>query len=165
MAKKTESGMSGIVKMITRVMVGFMMLFAGYFILLGDEVPGGGFPAGVMMALAYILITLSYGREFVENRISGVTASKVTDVGVLMFLFVGIFGLYISGTFLNNFLRRCDFAFFPSGTIIINDIAIALTVGMSLYLIFLALAIFGRVVCEGSLCRDLGGDPEEEVKK
>lgn len=162
MEKKNESGMSGIVKVIARVMVGFMLLFAGYFILLGDEVPGGGFPAGVMIALSYILITLAYGREFVEKRVSGITASKLTDVGVLIFLFVGIFGLYFAGTFLNNFLQNNESLFFTSGTIIINDVAIALTVGMSLYLIFLALAIFGRVVCEGSLCKDLGRDSEEE---
>lgn len=165
MEQKTENGMSSIVKIITIVMVGFMMVFAGYFILLGDEVPGGGFPAGVMMALAYILITLAYGREFVEERISGVTASKITDIGVLIFLFVGLLGLYFSGTFLNNFLRREEFLFFTSGTIIINDIAIALTVSMSLYLIFLALAIFGRVVCEGSLCEDLGREMEGEEKE
>jgi len=159
MKKKNESGMSSIVKIIARVMVGFMMLFAGYFILLGDEVPGGGFPAGVMLALAYILITLAYGREFVEKRLPGVTASKLTDVGVLIFLFVGILGLYFSGTFLNNFLKDKEWWFFSSGTIILNDVAVALTVGMSLYLIFLALAIFGRVVCEGTLCRDLGREP------
>jgi len=144
-----HTGMTLIVKMITRVTVGFMLVFGGYIVLFGHITPGGGFPGGVMIALAYILITLAYGREFVEHKVSGVTASIVDDLGALLFWTMGIIGLYVGGRYFFNFLGKGEpFNLFSAGTIIINNIAITLKVGMSLYAIFLALAILQRVVTE-----------------
>lgn len=144
-----KSGMTLIVKEITNVMIGFMVVFGGYIVLYGHITPGGGFPGGVMIALAYILITLAYGREVVESKVSGVTASIVDDLGALLFWFVGVVGLAVGGHFLFNWLGKGQpFDLFSAGTIIISNIGITLKVGMSLYAIFLALAILQRVVTE-----------------
>jgi len=62
---------------------------------------------------------------------------------------VGIIGLYIGGRYFYNFLGKGEpFNIFSAGTIIISNIGITLKVGMSLYAIFLALAILQRVVTE-----------------
>jgi multisubunit Na+/H+ antiporter MnhB subunit len=144
-----HTGMTLIVKIITDVMIGFMLVFGAYIVLYGHITPGGGFPGGVMIALGYILITLAYGRKVVESKISGITASIVDDLGALLFWLVGIVGLYIGAKYFINFLGRgVPFNLFSAGTIIINNLAITLKVGMSLYAIFLALAILQRVVTE-----------------
>ncbi len=143
------TGMTLIVKTITDVMIGFMLVFGAYIVLFGHITPGGGFPGGVMIALGYILITLAYGRKVVESKISGIIASIVDDLGALLFWLVGIVGLYIGTKYFINFLGKGEpFNLFSAGTIIINNIAITLKVGMSLYAIFLALAILQRVVTE-----------------
>jgi len=144
-----HTGMTLIVKMITQVMIGFLLVFGAYIVLYGHISPGGGFPGGVMIALAYILLTLAYGRKVVESKISGVAASIVDDLGALLFWLVGIIGLYIGGRYFYNFLGKGEpFNIFSAGTIIISNIGITLKVGMSLYAIFLALAILQRVVTE-----------------
>ncbi|MCK4526629.1 hypothetical protein KAW18_04595 [candidate division WOR-3 bacterium] len=142
-------GMTPIVKMITRIICGPMLVFGAYIVLYGHITPGGGFPGGVMVALAYILITLAYGRVVVESKVSGIAASVVDDIGALIFWSVGMIGLFIGGNFLLNFLEKGEpFHLLSAGTLIINNIAITLKVGMCLYAIFLALAILQRVVIE-----------------
>jgi multisubunit Na+/H+ antiporter MnhB subunit len=147
MGSEKQSGMTFIVKTITNLMIGFMLVFGAYVVLYGHITPGGGFPGGVMIALAYILVTLAYGRKVVESMVSGVTGSIADDIGALVILILGFIGLYVGGTFLFNFLPKgTPFNLFSAGNIIIYNIAIMLKVGMSLYIIFLALAILQRVV-------------------
>jgi multisubunit Na+/H+ antiporter MnhB subunit len=149
MKEKKQSGMTSIVKVITNLMVGFMLVFGAYIVLYGHVTPGGGFPGGVMVALAYILITLAYGRKVVESMVSGMAGSIADDVGALIFLILGLIGLSIGGKFLFNFLPKgTPFNLFSAGDIILYNLAITLKVGMSLYIVFLALAILQRVVTE-----------------
>ncbi len=149
MKKRKQSGMTFIVKTITNLIIGFMMVFGAYVVLYGHITPGGGFPGGVMIALAYILITLAYGRKVVESMVSGVAGSICDDVGALAILILGVVGLLLGGTFLFNFLPKgTPFDLFSAGHIILYNLAITVKVGMSLYIVFLALAILQRVVTE-----------------
>ena len=52
MNKRSKSGMSLIVKVITRLTVGFILLLGIYVLLHGDVSPGGGFAGGVIIALS-----------------------------------------------------------------------------------------------------------------
>jgi multicomponent Na+:H+ antiporter subunit B len=147
MKRKNQSGMTFIVKTITNLIIGFMLVFGAYVVLYGHITPGGGFPGGVMIALTYILITLAYGRKVVESIVSGVAGSIMDDLGAIAIIILGFIGLYMGGTFLYNFLPKGDpFDLFSGGYIILYNLAIMLKVGMSLYIIFLALAILQRVV-------------------
>jgi len=157
MKKNKQSGMTFIVKTITNLIIGFMMVFGAYIVLYGHITPGGGFPGGVMIALAYILITLAYGRKVVESMVSGIAGSIADDFGALIILILGLIGLWIGGTFLFNFLPKgTPFSLFSAGNIILYNLAITVKVGMSLYIVFLALAILQRVVTE---------DETQEVRK
>jgi len=157
MKKNKQSGMTFIVKTITNLIIGFMMVFGAYIVLYGHITPGGGFPGGVMIALAYILITLAYGRKVVESMVSGIAGSIADDFGALVILILGFIGLLIGGTFLFNFLPKgTPFSLFSAGNIILYNLAITVKVGMSLYIVFLALAILQRVVTE---------DETQEVRK
>ena len=147
MKRSKQSGMTFIVKTITDVIIGLMMVFGAYVVLYGHITPGGGFPGGVMIALAYILVTLAYGRKIVESMVSGMAGSICDDIGAIAIIILGFIGLWVGGTFLYNFLPKGDpFNLFSAGYIILYNLAIMLKVGMSLYIIFLALAILQRVV-------------------
>jgi multisubunit Na+/H+ antiporter MnhB subunit len=158
MKRSKQSGMTFIVKTITDVIIGLMMVFGAYVVLYGHITPGGGFPGGVMIALAYILVTLAYGRKIVESMVSGMAGSICDDIGAIAIIILGFIGLWVGGTFLYNFLPKGDpFDLFSAGYIILYNLAIMLKVGMSLYIIFLALAILQRVV--------VTRDESEEAKK
>ncbi|HID57013.1 TPA: hypothetical protein EYP37_10830, partial [Candidatus Poribacteria bacterium] len=58
-----EQGMTVIVKTITRIVAGFITIFGAYIVLTGHLTPGGGFPGGVILACAFVLLTLAYGGE------------------------------------------------------------------------------------------------------
>ncbi len=157
MKEEKQSGMTFIVKTITNLIVGFMLVFGAYVVLYGHITPGGGFPGGVMIALTYILITLAYGRKVVESIVSGVTGSIMDDIGAIAIIILGFIGLYIGGTFLFNFLPKgTPFNLFSGGYIILYNLAIMLKVGMSLYIVFLALAILQRVVTTRDETKEAG---------
>ena len=63
-------GMSLIVKSVTRLVTAFIVIFGVYLVLYGHLTPGGGFPGGVVLACALILVTLSFGRAFVSQFFS-----------------------------------------------------------------------------------------------
>lgn len=63
MSKEHDKGMSLIVKVITRLTVGLILLFGIYIVLHGHVSPGGGFAGGVIIALSFIHLMLAYGKD------------------------------------------------------------------------------------------------------
>ena len=57
---KEPQGMSLIVKTITRLTVGLILLFGIYIVLHGHLSPGGGFAGGVIIALSFTAIADRY---------------------------------------------------------------------------------------------------------
>jgi len=56
-------GMSIIVKKTTQLISGMIFLYGIYVIAHGHLTPGGGFAGGVIIAGAFILITLAFGSD------------------------------------------------------------------------------------------------------
>jgi len=138
------SGMSLIVKNITRLVAGFITLFGIYIVLYGHVTPGGGFSGGVIMAGALVLVMLAFGEEF-SRRVFPHGAAEAGDcLGALAFLAVGVLG-YCVGTFFANFMERGEVgSLFSAGTILVSNLAIGVKVGAGLFGAFLALAMFRR---------------------
>ncbi len=57
------TGMGVTVKTVTRWLKGPILLFGIYLVLYGHITPGGGFGGGVVIASAFILITLASGER------------------------------------------------------------------------------------------------------
>ena len=67
--------------------------------------PGGGFGGGVIIACAFILITLALGEKNGLDIFSKGLASKLDSGGLLIFLAVGWLGTWwASGYFFENFM-------------------------------------------------------------
>jgi multicomponent Na+:H+ antiporter subunit B len=132
-------GMTLIVKTVTRLTVGLILLFGIYIVLHGHVSPGGGFAGGVIIALSFIHMMLAFGREFALKRLSRGLASFFEESGAVMFLAIALLG-YTGGCFFLNFLRKGEpFALFSAGIIPLCNIAISLKVGAGLFCIFTAL--------------------------
>jgi multisubunit Na+/H+ antiporter MnhB subunit len=146
------SGMTVIVKTITRWVKVFIFLFGVYITLTGHLSPGGGFAGGVIIACSYILLTLAYGKAFALRRFGLAAATGLDSAGALIFLGLGLFGIGWGGVFFANFLQArfpgMDFHLLSAGTIPLNNIAICLKVGASLFAVFIVLAALRIVVAE-----------------
>jgi multisubunit Na+/H+ antiporter MnhB subunit len=141
MRKEEQKGMTLIVKTITRLTVGLILLYGIYIVLHGHVSPGGGFAGGVIIALSFIHLMLAYGKEEAFKRFSKKTASFFESFGALMFLAIALLG-FSGGYFLFNFINKGDpFKLFSSGIIPLCNIAICFKVGAGLFAIFVALVL------------------------
>jgi len=143
MKNKKEVGMTVIVKTITRLTVGLILLYGIYIVLHGHLSPGGGFAGGVIIALSFIHLMLAFGREVALKKLSQASASILESLGAIMFLGIAILGFIGGYFFLNFFLHKGKpFALFSAGIIPLCNIAICLKVGAGLFAIFAALVLF-----------------------
>ena len=143
-----QEGVSLIVKTVSHWLKAFLLVFGIYVVLYGHLTPGGGFPGGVIIACAFVLLMLAEGKHCAMRILSKTVASELDSVGALVFLVVGLIGLIGSGAFLKNFITTAPASHWhllSGGIIPIANIGIGLKVGMSLFMVFVILAAM-RVV-------------------
>ncbi|OGX19863.1 MAG: hypothetical protein A3K83_03945 [Omnitrophica WOR_2 bacterium RBG_13_44_8b] len=150
--KNPEKGMTVIVKTITRLTVGLILLYGIYIVLHGHVSPGGGFAGGVIIALSFIHLMLAFGKEVALKKLSLAAASILESLGAIMFLTIALLG-FIGGYFFLNFFphKGEPFELFSAGIIPICNIAICLKVGAGLFAIFAVLILFRGKDENGSL--------------
>ena len=90
-----------ILRVITKLLVGTIFLFALYVQFHGDYSPGGGFQAGVIMAAGFII----YGLVFTLKRVKQVfppwLVHKLIALGVLIYAGTGIYSLLAGYAYLD----------------------------------------------------------------
>lgn len=147
--EQNSKGMTIIVKTVTRWVMGFILIFGLYGILYGHHSPGGGFSGGVILASAFILLMLAFGKEKCMRFLRRGRSVSFASTGVLIFLGIGLLGIPLGGYFLANFLFKEKIGggidLLSAGTIQPIDIGIALLVSLAIFLIFAYLS-FHRVV-------------------
>lgn len=144
MRDNPKAGMTLIVKTVTRLTVGLILIFGIYIILHGHLSPGGGFAGGVIVALAFVHLMLAFGEDVAVSKISRNLASHLESIGALMFLGVALLGFLGGSFFLNILIKGSPFKLFSAGTIPLSNIAIGIKVGVGLFAIFLALVILEK---------------------
>ena len=141
MSREHEKGMSLIVKTITRLTVGLILLYGIYIVSHGHVSPGGGFAGGIIIALSFIHLMLAYGKEVAFKKLSKAVASFFENVGAILFLGIALLG-FTGGYFFLNFISKGEpFKLFSAGIIPLCNIAISLKVGAGLFAIFAALVL------------------------
>ncbi len=135
-----SAGMTLIVKTITRLTVGLILLYGIYIVLHGHLTPGGGFAGGLIIALSFIHLMLAFGKDLALEKMSEARVSFFECIGALMFLGLAAVGMIAGGQFFLNFLGNGEpFRLFSAGFIPFCNIAISLKVGAGLFTIFMAL--------------------------
>ena len=141
MSREHDSGMSLIVKTITRFTVGLILLFGIYIISHGHVSPGGGFAGGVIIALSFIHLMLAYGKDVAFKKVPPAVTSFFESMGALLFLAIALLG-FLGGYFFLNFIPKGEpFRLFSAGIIPLCNIAISLKVGAGLFAIFIVLVL------------------------
>jgi len=144
-----KRGMSLIVKTIARWVVGFIFLYGIYTMVYGHLTPGGGFAGGVILACAYILIMLAYGRGFAFRNLDWRIARALDSVGGILFLTLGVLGMILlmddGAFFFVNFIQRSlpgePFHLFNAGTIPIGNLVIGIKVMGAVFVGFALLSM------------------------
>ena len=153
------------VKTVTRWLKGPILLFGIYLVLYGHITPGGGFGGGVVIASAFILITLAAGEYTGLHTFSKGATSRLDSVGLLIFLALGWLGTWwAGGYFFENFIgtsEAAQYTLLSGGTMPMMNLALGLKVASALFLVFTILTAFQ--IIEQELRDPI--DPEEHYQE
>jgi multicomponent Na+:H+ antiporter subunit B len=90
-----------IIRISTRILVPFILLFALYVQFHGDFGPGGGFQAGVIFGAGCILYGLVFGVDALRHVAPNGVVRTIASLGVLLFAGVGVAALFAGGNYLD----------------------------------------------------------------
>lgn len=97
-----------VLRVVAKLMIAFMLLFALYVQFHGELGPGGGFQAGVIAAASIVFYAIIYGlpaaRAVVPDRLVEIMIAS----GVLIYAGVGVAGLILGGNYLDYFVLGHD---------------------------------------------------------
>ncbi len=88
-----NTGMSIIVRTITRLVYGLALVFGFYVIMHGHLTPGGGFQGGAVVASAFALLLVAFGAAGIKGRLNQHLLQTLEEVGALAFLALGFVGI------------------------------------------------------------------------
>lgn len=90
-----------VLRVVAKFMIPFIFLYALYVQFHGDFGPGGGFQAGVIFAVGFILYALIYGIDEARRVLPATLTRILLSLGVLLYAGVGGLGIILGGNFLN----------------------------------------------------------------
>jgi multicomponent Na+:H+ antiporter subunit B len=97
-----------ILRVIAKMLMPFMLLFALYVQFHGDFGPGGGFQAGVIGAAAIIFYALIFGLPAARRLVPDRVVEAMVGAGVLLYAGVGFAGIALGGNYLDYFVLGHD---------------------------------------------------------
>ncbi|MEE9589125.1 MAG: Na(+)/H(+) antiporter subunit B [Hyphomicrobiaceae bacterium] len=133
-----------ILRITTKLLIPFMLLFALYVQFHGDYGPGGGFQAGVITAAMVILYALIFGLKAAQRVVPVSVVQFMVPLGVLVYTGVGVYTMFKGGEFLNYNLLGHDRVHAQEWGILLVEIGVYITVSGTMTAIFYMFAGRGR---------------------
>ena len=90
-----------ILRVVSKFMIPFILLFALYVQFHGDYSPGGGFQAGVIFAAGVILYGIVMGLDKVQEVLPFWIVQKLAALGVLLYALTGVISLVMGFNYLD----------------------------------------------------------------
>ena len=129
-----------VIRVIAKVLIPTMMLYALYVQFHGDYGPGGGFQAGVIFASAFVLNAIIFGLDKARQ----VWPAKLNLLGicggVLLYGGTGVAGILGGGNFLNFFALESDPQAGQHLGILLVEFGVGLTVCAVMVMLFFTFA-------------------------
>lgn len=106
-----------IIRVISKLLIPYILLFGFYVQFHGDYGPGGGFQAGVILASALILYGLVFGLDAVKRVAPPSVVERMMAVGILVYAGTGLITIPLGGNLLNYDVLEHDFLhdYLPAG--------------------------------------------------
>ncbi len=143
-----------IIRVVTKLIIPYILLFALYVQFHGDFGPGGGFQAGVIFASALILYGLVFGLAAAHKVAPPKAIEKLIALGVLLYAGTGVATMIGGENFLDydalnhHFMTDIELFgqtlhFLPSGQhlgILLVEVGVGITVTAVMTMIFYCFA-------------------------
>ena len=123
---------------IMRWMFPVIVLFAAYLFIRGHDLPGGGFAAGVAMAIGFLLQYLAGGTRWVEERLR-ILPIRWIGFGLLVATLTGIGSFLFGYPFLTTYFQYTEIPFIgrmPTASALLFDLGVfSLVVGATVLML------------------------------
>lgn len=134
-----------IIRVVAKLLIPYILLFAFYVQFHGDFGPGGGFQAGVILASAFILYGLVFGVTEAMRVAPPNVIEKLIALGLLVYAATGATTMLLGGNFLDYDVLEHGFLtkqhILPSGQhlgIFVVELGVGVTVSAVMTMIFYA---------------------------
>ena len=127
-----------VLRVVSKILIPPILLFALYVQFHGDFGPGGGFQAGVIFAAAFVLYALVFGLAAAREVVSDTVLRVVSALGVLLYAGVGIVNM-LKG---NNFLAYNNLAADPVAGQHLGVLLVEAGVGMTVGAVVISLFVY-----------------------
>ena len=134
-----------VLRVVAKVFLPFILIFALYVQFHGDFGPGGGFQAGVIIAAAVIFYALIYGLSNARRVVPEALVESMMAAGVLIYAGVGVLGLLFGGNYLDYFVLDRNPVVGQHRGIFWVEVGVAITVSGVMLKIFYMFADRGRI--------------------
>lgn len=134
-----------VLRVIAKLLIPFIVLFALYVQFHGDFGPGGGFQAGVILAATVIFYALIYGLADARKVAPEPLVEAMMAIGVLLYAGVGVAGILLGGNFLDYFVLDPNPVHGQHRGIFWVEVGVAVTVSSVMLKIFYMFADRGNV--------------------
>ena len=133
-----------ILRVGTKLLVPFILLFALYVQFHGELGPGGGFQAGVIVAGTLILYAIVFGVDAAKRIVPQRLAEIMVPMGVLLYTGTGVAGLILGKNFLDYSVLAHDPPHGRELGIMLVEAGVLITVSGTMTAIFYAFSERGR---------------------
>ena len=123
-------------RVMTKLLVPAILLFALYVQFHGDFGPGGGFQAGVIFASGFILYGLIFGADMTRRVITPRKVTFFIAAGLLLYAGVGLVSIVLGGNYLDYGVFAEDFAAGQRLGIMLVELGVGITVAAVMIKVF-----------------------------
>lgn len=129
-----------VLRVVSKLLIPPIMVFALYVQFHGDFGPGGGFQAGVIMAAAVILYALIFGVDTARKVATAGLIRGLLAVGVLLYAGVGVVTMVMGGNYLDYNVLAHEPTHGQHLGIFLVELGVGITVAAAMTSIFLTFA-------------------------
>jgi len=133
-----------ILRIGTKLILPFILMFALYVQFHGDYGPGGGFQAGVIAAGMVILIAITFGLGAAQRVAPVALVERMVPLGVLIFAGTGVAGMLLGKNYLDYAVLSHDSAHGHELGIFLVEAGVLVTVSGTMVALFYAFVARGR---------------------
>ena len=130
-------------RVVAKLLIPYILLYALYVQWHGDYGPGGGFQAGVIFAAAVILYALIFDLADAQRAVRPWVVNLLVPLGLLLYIGVGIVTILKGGVFLEYGMLEHDPVHGQHLGILLVELGVGTTVAGVMITIFYS---FGEVV-------------------
>ena len=134
----------GVVRVISKIFIPFILLFALYVQFHGDYGPGGGFQAGVIFGAGFILYALIFGLAPMRKVASTRMGQILMALGLILYAGVGVVSMIKGANFLDYNVLEHDPVHGQHLGILLVELGVGITVSATMVSIFMNFARRGR---------------------